>query len=116
MSKNNYHTLKNHSFIINSVILHLNYYLKGGLRAVVWTDTFQTLVVVGGLIGIIVIGCNHLGGLDRMWELAEAGGRVNFWKYVYYHHIVIIYYHHIVIMGTCFYREYLISSFHESLE
>ena len=53
---------------------------QGGLRAVVWTDTFQTVVVVGGLVGIIVVGCNHLGGLDKVWELAEAGGRINFWK------------------------------------
>lgn len=28
--------------------------LQGGLRAVVWTDLFQGLVMIGGLVAIIV--------------------------------------------------------------
>lgn len=54
--------------------------LQGGLRAVLWTDTFQTLVVIAGLIGIISIGASHLGGIGKVWEIASAGGRINFWK------------------------------------
>ena len=32
------------------------YTSMGGLRAVLWTDTFQTFVVVGGLLGVVIIG------------------------------------------------------------
>ncbi|XP_045209408.2 sodium-coupled monocarboxylate transporter 1-like [Mercenaria mercenaria] len=57
------------------------YTSMGGLRAVLWTDTFQTLVVIAGLIGIISIGSSQLGGITKVWEIADAGGRINFWNF-----------------------------------
>ncbi|XP_060064282.1 sodium-coupled monocarboxylate transporter 1-like [Ylistrum balloti] len=54
------------------------YTALGGLRAVVWTDTFQTFVVMAGLIAIIVVGSREVGGLDRVWQIAEHGGRIHF--------------------------------------
>ncbi|XP_052222776.1 sodium-dependent multivitamin transporter-like isoform X2 [Dreissena polymorpha] len=57
------------------------YTSMGGLRAVLWTDTFQTLVVIFGLIGIIGIGSSQLGGLGRVWNIASEGGRINFWNF-----------------------------------
>ena len=48
-----------------------------------WTDTFQTFVVIGGLIGIITIGSSHLGGFGKVWDIAEKGGRIDFFKYVH---------------------------------
>ncbi|KAJ8316535.1 hypothetical protein KUTeg_005907 [Tegillarca granosa] len=50
----------------------------GGLKAVLWTDTFQTLVVIGSLIGVIAIGSAHLGGLGEVWRIADLGGRIEF--------------------------------------
>jgi Na+/proline symporter len=47
-----------------------------------WTDTFQTFVVIGGLIGIITIGSSQLGGFEKVWDIAEKGGRIDFFKYV----------------------------------
>ena len=29
-------------------------YLQGGMRAVIWTDVFQTLVMIGGMLAITV--------------------------------------------------------------
>ena len=52
--------------------------LQGGLRAVVWTDTFQTFVVMAGLIAITVQGSLDLGGLDKVWQIADHGGRIFF--------------------------------------
>ncbi|XP_067662756.1 sodium-coupled monocarboxylate transporter 1-like [Haliotis asinina] len=54
------------------------YTSMGGLRAVLWTDTLQTFIVIGGLIALIVIGCQKLGGLAHVWEVAELGERINF--------------------------------------
>ncbi|XP_071111655.1 sodium-coupled monocarboxylate transporter 1-like [Haliotis cracherodii] len=54
------------------------YTSMGGLRAVLWTDTFQTFIVIGGLIALIVIGCQRLGGLAHVWSVAELGERINF--------------------------------------
>lgn len=53
----------------------------GGLRAVLWTDTFQTFVVVGGLIGIIVMGCNRLGGMGEVWRISQEGQRIRFFDF-----------------------------------
>ncbi|KAJ8300303.1 hypothetical protein KUTeg_021822 [Tegillarca granosa] len=54
------------------------YTSMGGLKAVLWTDTFQTLVVIGSLIGVIAIGSAHLGGLGEVWRIADLGGRIEF--------------------------------------
>lgn len=54
------------------------YTALGGLRAVVWTDTFQTFVVMAGLIAIIVVGSREVGGLDKVWKIADHGGRIHF--------------------------------------
>ena len=55
-------------------------WLQGGLRAVVWTDTFQTCVVMLGLIGIIVMGTQRVGGMAAVWDIAQQGHRINFFK------------------------------------
>ncbi|XP_071156115.1 sodium-coupled monocarboxylate transporter 1-like isoform X2 [Mytilus edulis] len=54
------------------------YTALGGLRAVVWTDTFQTFVVMAGLIAIIVVGSRDLGGFGEVWDIANKGGRIQF--------------------------------------
>ena len=44
----------------------------------VWTDTFQTFVVIAGLIAITVQGSKDLGGIDKVWKIADKGGRIFF--------------------------------------
>lgn len=44
----------------------------------VWTDTFQTFIVMAGLIAIIAQGSIELGGFGEVWEIANAGGRIKF--------------------------------------
>nr|XP_022326238.1 uncharacterized protein LOC111126119 [Crassostrea virginica] len=67
---------------IVSVGIVVTFYTSlGGLRAVVWTDTFQTFVVVGGLIGIIVMGCNKLGGISEVWRISQEGQRIQFFDF-----------------------------------
>lgn len=43
-----------------------------------WTDTFQTFVVMAGLIAIIVQGSKDLGGFEEVWNIANKGGRIQF--------------------------------------
>ncbi|XP_076029578.1 sodium-coupled monocarboxylate transporter 1-like [Oratosquilla oratoria] len=47
----------------------------GGLKAVVWTDVFQMLIMATGLVAIIIIGVNDAGGVARVWDLSSQGGR-----------------------------------------
>lgn len=52
----------------------------GGLKAVVWTDTLQFLLMIGGLVCVIILGLISTGGFFHVWETAENGGRLIFFK------------------------------------
>lgn len=45
--------------------------LQGGLKAVIWTDVFQTLVMFLGQLVVIIVGSAKVGGLARVWEVAS---------------------------------------------
>lgn len=49
-------------------------------RAVVWTDTLQFLLLMGGTIAIIIIGVMSVGGFVNVFEIADRGGRLIFFK------------------------------------
>ncbi|CAG0915141.1 unnamed protein product, partial [Notodromas monacha] len=55
--------------------------LMGGLRAVIWTDVFQMIVMVMGMIAIIVSGCFHVGGLGRVLEIAHEFSRTSVFEF-----------------------------------
>ncbi|XP_017774332.1 PREDICTED: sodium-coupled monocarboxylate transporter 1-like [Nicrophorus vespilloides] len=40
----------------------------GGLKAVVWTDVVQTLIMVGAMILVIVKGTIDVGGFENVWK------------------------------------------------
>lgn len=73
---NNSNLWKSRSFMSSDADEHL--LEQGGLRAVVWTDTFQTFVVIAGLIAIIAQGSVDLGGFGNIWDIANKGGRIFF--------------------------------------
>lgn len=62
---------------------------QGGLRAVVWTDTFQTFVVMAGLIAVTVQGSIDVGGIDKVWKIAYNGGRISFLEYAEFYPLYI---------------------------
>ena len=52
------------------------------MRAVIWTDVFQTFVMITGLITTIAIGTTHVGGFSQVIRIAKEGKRFTFFKYV----------------------------------
>jgi Na+/proline symporter len=50
------------------------------LRAVVWTDALQTLVMMVAITVVMVLGVEKQGGWSRVWEINEAGDRLQFFK------------------------------------
>ena len=58
---------------------------QGGMRAVIWTDVFQTFVMITGLITTIAIGTNHVGGFSEVIRIAKEGKRFTFFKCVLFH-------------------------------
>ncbi|NXW64658.1 SC5A6 protein, partial [Eurystomus gularis] len=53
------------------------YTTLGGLKAVIWTDVFQTLVMFAGQLAVIVVGARRVGGMARVWSLAEQEGKIS---------------------------------------
>lgn len=61
-------------------ILHLFFCSQGGLKAVIWTDVFQSLIMVAGLIVVVIVGSIEVGGFDQVWKINDAFGRLNFFE------------------------------------
>lgn len=48
---------------------------QGGLKAVIWTDVFQTLVMFAGQLAVIVVGVQQSGGVSEVWRKVQEGNR-----------------------------------------
>lgn len=53
------------AFLLGSVVVVL-YTVLGGLLAVVWTDAIQMIIIFIGLILIVYVGVNAVGGFDEV--------------------------------------------------
>ena len=63
-----------------SSVLYLLFFpcfLQGGMKAVLWTNAFQMVVLFGCLMTLIVKGSIDAGGLNTVWRTADEGGRLN---------------------------------------
>ncbi|KAK7907555.1 hypothetical protein WMY93_016167 [Mugilogobius chulae] len=52
------------------------YTALGGLKAVIWTDVFQTVVMFAGQLAVIVVGASQAGGIGQVWSKAINGSRI----------------------------------------
>ncbi|CAF4821294.1 unnamed protein product [Rotaria socialis] len=50
----------------------------GGMRAVIWADVLQAIVMAIGLLAVIIQGLISLGGFKRTFSIASRGGRIEF--------------------------------------
>ncbi|XP_054270777.1 putative sodium-dependent multivitamin transporter isoform X2 [Macrosteles quadrilineatus] len=56
------------------------YCTLGGMKAVIWTDVFQSLLMFAAVISIIFTAAKQKGGLSQIWEIAEKGDRIQFFN------------------------------------
>ncbi|KAA0188432.1 hypothetical protein HAZT_HAZT003614 [Hyalella azteca] len=47
----------------------------GGLKAVVWADAFQMVLMTAGVLLVTVMSCVEVGGVQKVWQVAYQGGR-----------------------------------------
>ena len=52
----------------------------GGLKAVIWTDCVQYIMIVIALVVVAIKGTSDVGGMDRVFFLADEGNRLTLWK------------------------------------
>ncbi|XP_069941820.1 sodium-coupled monocarboxylate transporter 1 isoform X2 [Cherax quadricarinatus] len=67
------------TLIIGSVCTF--YITVGGVRAVVYTDVLQTLIMFGGVLLVVIVCSIDLGGIGNVWTIAERGGRIQFFDF-----------------------------------
>nr|XP_009686751.1 PREDICTED: sodium-coupled monocarboxylate transporter 2 [Struthio camelus australis] len=53
------------------------YCTLGGLKAVVWTDVFQMVIMLTGLITVLIRGTILNGSPTNIWQRASEGSRLN---------------------------------------
>jgi Sodium:solute symporter family. len=54
----------------------LFFFLQGGLKAVIWIDFLQTVVIIISCIVIIIVGVVKAGGVGNVWHKSSEGGRI----------------------------------------
>lgn len=52
------------------------------MKAVIWTDVLQTVVILVGLLATIVQGFIELGGIKQTFLIAYQGNRIQLDRYV----------------------------------
>ncbi|XP_066595800.1 sodium-coupled monocarboxylate transporter 1-like [Prorops nasuta] len=52
----------------------------GGLKAVVWTDTIQFSITIGGIFAVLYLGLKSVGGFSEVWRISDEGGRLVFFN------------------------------------
>ncbi|NXA49283.1 SC5AC protein, partial [Nothocercus julius] len=57
------------------------YCTLGGLKAVVWTDAFQMLVMVAGFATVLIRGSILNGGPSNIWQRASEGSRLSIFDF-----------------------------------
>ncbi|XP_060082920.1 sodium-coupled monocarboxylate transporter 1-like [Ylistrum balloti] len=57
------------------------YTFLGGMKAVVWTDVFQSLVMVAGILAIVIQGSISVGGLENVWQVNKEWDRIEFFDF-----------------------------------
>ncbi|XP_025108525.1 sodium/iodide cotransporter-like [Pomacea canaliculata] len=54
------------------------YTTVGGMKSVLWTDVFQTVIIFAGLIAVIVKGVMEIGGVHELYTISQRGKRLEF--------------------------------------
>ncbi|XP_046397966.1 sodium-coupled monocarboxylate transporter 1-like isoform X1 [Ischnura elegans] len=52
----------------------------GGMKAVVWTDSLQVIMIFGAMISVICIGTQKVGGVDTVFQRSNDSGRIDFFN------------------------------------
>lgn len=62
--------------VTSLMTIAMSFTITGGLTAVVYTDTFQMILLIISSIFLLVLGVNAVGGVQTLWESTPD----NYWK------------------------------------
>ncbi|KAL3847665.1 hypothetical protein ACJMK2_018565 [Sinanodonta woodiana] len=67
--------------IVAIAVVSVIYTAIGGLKAVIWTDVFQAVVMFAGFLAVLIKGTIVVGSVGRTWEIADQKGRLNLFNF-----------------------------------
>ncbi|XP_059426522.1 sodium-coupled monocarboxylate transporter 1 [Carassius carassius] len=62
--------------LVATGVVCIIYCTLGGLKAVIWTDVFQMIIMLSGFVAVIARGAVLQGGFARIWNDSYHGGRL----------------------------------------
>ncbi|XP_029647687.1 sodium-coupled monocarboxylate transporter 2 [Octopus sinensis] len=66
-------------YSVLSVGLVCTFYTSlGGMKAVLWTDTFQSVLMISGLLLVLIMGSQEVGGMGQAIAVASKNQRIVF--------------------------------------
>ncbi|XP_066264336.1 sodium-dependent multivitamin transporter-like [Branchiostoma lanceolatum] len=57
------------------------YTTLGGMKAVIWTDVFQCVIMFAGMITVLIKGSIEAGGIARVFRVAAESDRIEFFNF-----------------------------------
>lgn len=63
--------------LVATGVVCILYCTLGGLKAVIWTDVIQMVVMLSGFVAVIARGAVLQGGMTKIFDDAREGGRLN---------------------------------------
>jgi len=62
-------------------VVGTTYTCLGGMKAVIWTDVFQAVIIFVGVIAVVIIGTVKVGGFAEVWKINQAWDRIEFFNF-----------------------------------
>ncbi|XP_046352936.2 sodium-coupled monocarboxylate transporter 1-like [Haliotis rufescens] len=64
--------------LVSVALIATIYTAVGGMKAVLWTDTLQAVVIAAGLFAVLIQGSIVMGGFQNAWDIAANRSRIYF--------------------------------------
>ncbi|KAH9509625.1 Sodium-coupled monocarboxylate transporter 1 [Bulinus truncatus] len=64
--------------ILTTGAIATTYTTVGGIKAVIWTDVFQSVVMLAGIMTIVIQGTLKVGSLSKVWDINNQWERIKF--------------------------------------
>ncbi|XP_025829264.1 sodium-coupled monocarboxylate transporter 1-like [Agrilus planipennis] len=91
--------------VIIVIVVNIVVMLLGGIKAVIWTDTWQIVIMFISVVVIVILGTVTIGGVTVVWNRSVEGGRISFLNLstsLYERHTVIS----VIIGGTMYWTSF----------
>ncbi|XP_046560734.1 sodium-coupled monocarboxylate transporter 2-like [Haliotis rubra] len=66
------------SRVLSLILMGASCVENGGLKAVIWTDVLQYIIMFAGVLAVIIKATIEVGGVQEIWNRVLSGGRLVF--------------------------------------